>query len=500
MTSNSDFFEVVKRKKYSEVCVKTQNKQPSNDKPLEDKIMVRKLITYAIENGSMINIIIKKLNKYLSKNDVQEYNKVTIFECLVSYLLWEVFEKDENLRHILYNLKYTKYHPMFRIPFGKWMKGGRVSGFSRTLNDALKMIELVFEMNFDPFQTNTNDENIFETFEKSIENGYFPIEWKGEIENKIKSLMKNKCFIENLIKDVIKNVSTIKMNEYAQKFCWIVYYDIGTVAREIIKTFLILPPIHDNSGFWNCINNTMEIYKKMLTIGISNKYINDWNSEIMINEFKNSLCYEISIVLIQYDVRPTQRFDSIGAIIGECTNDEQHFYIQEIYLLDALNNKQYMNFIYCLSHGKYFSKTIIRKILEVYDEIPMLRKFQLGEIVKRELCPVYYNVIIDDGCSNYNKIISYPFSTELVKHILEYKLKNETYPNFNRLFANVNFQKFQCDNDLFNDDDKTTFYIKILKSGKDIIYIQKMNTLNQKVIKCIVINEIKKNIEKMNNK
>lgn len=472
----------------------------NNVDTLEAKSIVKNILIKTINKNKIfnssdsetINFVIGEIKNALNKYSSNIRQQGTILECIVSYLLWEVFERDEDLFNALVNIKEGDgFDAIFWIPFARWNRPGKkIIGFNRSVEDAIKMIEIMYKSGIDPLKKNVKNENIFQALDEGIAQGFTLAEWKEPLEETFKGGFLTELSIRTISKSVINKVTSAKVNDYATKFCWVLRQDSnGIIAKEIVKIFLTLQHNnHDGSGYWAPVRNMMDNYRRMILIGPSVDFVSDWNAHDQLHKLYNSIYNEIRDIVGKNSFHDTQCRDCLGAIVGECKLDNH-----ETYLLKCIEEERYMDFTYCLSHSRCFSKEVMKELIKIYDVVPAILKFQFSEIIKSQFCPVYLKVIVTCGDNKFEKTFDTTLTSAVAKEIVRLAIIGKQYSKYNELYNEIRYAEGCLD--LERKFGKTKYVLLQIEREREIVFEQKYQTPNLKTIEKIVLNKIRENCE-----
>ena len=316
----------------------------------------------------------------------KKMKKGLLIEKAISHHLSEVFEDQRNfeeLRCISEGDGYCANHWFFWADYIK--EKCHIPGFreTRTLERKQDLMVILREAGFDPTKLSSKkQENTFDSFRVACSKGVIPVDEIGSYMEMCYQVPLGDRSAELITRSVLTIVSPRNYHKFTAKFCWVTLLNPRIVAMEITRLcFKLASNNHDGKGFWSYVHEVVELCRTMLQTGpyISADEIDkerrrqipisdffkeiSWNGADVINRF-NSMLGEVAMTFmtektdIEY-ANMSYCLESRGAVVGECQDNR----IQLRFMNECIDSGKIQQFIYCLSHSRYFDRSVIAKLL-----------------------------------------------------------------------------------------------------------------------------------------
>lgn len=347
------------------------------------KQLIRNLITdflsNDIEGGKLFLLDAIKLCK-----NQQERGK--ILEVMAAYQLWEFSDKRVIDAFLANSRAGDGYSPLNWV-FWPYTKTAPLSGFSRTLQDYLQMIDVLYSMGYIPIDRNQKGESVIESLRQAVKEGYVPTNWFNALHEKCAKPSKN--IITAVLVRLGNLITPENCRNYSTEFCWAFLRFPFVVIQQIITRCTECDAMQ-KSGHWEIVKRIVSMYRDMIKVGPNIKsreyadyeiVLKDWNTPEQLKKFSQDL----GICASEKDPTDSKEFpgtsgDRLAAIVGESGYPK----IQNEYMTKCLTQNSPHLAIYCLAHGKVFDSTVLGLFLEKLDTFGInektKEKFMLMEI------------------------------------------------------------------------------------------------------------------------
>lgn len=362
------------------------------------------------------------------------YAKGKLLEVATSYLLHELLShelvypyfNESNVRegdghNALFWVAWSEYFK-YSIRLAEEFATGKIienplAGFSRTINDALITIDLLFDVGYTSTSKNRHGETAVRSLELACNEGKIPIEWHQPIKDKYVNISQKSA--EVTLREICSRISTDAeiLEKYKTLYC-LGFYKAPQFAAQLAVEFCIkLTPGCIGRGIvWGPVVDKINMFRSMIStfhtvmnssvppqdyVDFADAFVG-WKRNTQLNLFNQLVTQQTLDLIAKVDQvnilkalpenasrtnweYETCFIDPLAGVIGECGSDAQkkEYILQKLLSVDTM-----MLGLYCISHSKFMDQGIKNALFDIC----MLQEFESNSRLKFALYDVIERV------------------------------------------------------------------------------------------------------------